>query len=75
MAFNLIKGDNMDKEAILSATKEVLRIAVLGAIGALIAWLTSLDQNTTVIVTLFVLRYIDRYLHKSGVVEKGLTRF
>lgn len=58
------------------AAKEVARLALMGAVGAIIAWLTDLDQSTTVVVVTFVLRYVDKWLHKSENTElKGLVPF
>ena len=65
----------MNKQAIIEAVKEALRIAVLGAIGALIAWLTQLEPSVTVTVTLLVLRSIDKYIHKSPSNANGLLPF
>lgn len=58
------------------AVKEVARLAVLAAIGAVIAWLSDLDQTTTVMIVTAVLRAVDKWIHKSEETElNGLLPF
>jgi len=60
----------------LEAIKEVLRLAVLGAIGAVLAYLADLDQSTTVVIVTLVLRGIDKFFHKSESIDRnGLLPF
>jgi len=66
---------NINKQAAFEAVKELARIALFGAVGALIAYVTGLEQTTTTIVALFILRAVDKYLHKSDIATKGLSRF
>lgn len=67
-------------KANIEALKEVLRYVVFGAIAFVIAAvldkLALMDQTDLQIVVLTaVLRYIDKYLHKSGKVVRGLAQF
>ena len=65
----------MDKKALLETIKEIARIALFGAVGALVAWLTELEPTATVTIALVVLRSLDKYLHKSGTLNRGLSGF
>lgn len=68
--------NKLTSHAQMEAVKEALRLAVLGALGALLAYLADLDQSTTVIVVTFVLRTIDKWVHKSEKTERnGLLPF
>ncbi len=61
------------------AVKEVARLALFGAISLFVSMLldklVSLPQDSVVIVLTLVLRAADKYLHESGVADKGLSRF
>lgn len=71
----------MNKSALLEAGKEVARLAILGALSAVLAWATtqigSLDPNSVyALVGTVVLRAIDRYIHKNDDIQaKGLVGF
>lgn len=59
-----------NKQALIEALKEVGRLAFLGAVTAVLGYLTQLvaglDPNSVYyVVGTVVLRAIDRYLHKS----------
>lgn len=64
----------IDWVAFKEATKEPLRLLVLSVIPFAAAYFTELDYTWAGLVV-FVLRWIDKYLHESGVAERGLTRF
>lgn len=59
---------------------EALRWSVLGAVSLFVSKLVELlpsiqlDPNFVIVLTA-ILRFIDAALHKSGAVEKGITRF
>lgn len=61
------------------ATIEALRVFILGIVAYLITVLSSgqtIDYRALMVAgVLAVLRYIDKFLHESGIAEKGLTRF
>jgi hypothetical protein len=63
-----------DKQAFIEATKEPVRLLVLAIIPFAIAYFTEVNYQWAG-VALLVLRWIDKWLHESGVAEKGITRF
>jgi hypothetical protein len=76
----MIKTTGILETPIGKMVLEALRWAVLAFASTLITKLLELvpnaeiDSNLTVYLTIF-LRFIDAALHKSGVAEKGITRF
>lgn len=71
----------MNKQAIWEAVKEVARLALFAAIGAVLAWagteLTALDPNSTfVVVATTLLRFADKWVHENQDTElNGLAPF
>lgn len=65
-----------DWGALIESAKEPLRLLVLAVIPFIIAYLTELDYQWVVIVTV-LLRWIDSYLHQFAPKGEagGLTRF
>lgn len=67
-------------EPIGKLIKEALRWAVLGAVSIFVTRLLELipnsgiDPDVTLWLTI-ILKFIDGALHKTGVAQKGLTRF
>ena len=64
--------------AITEALKEAGRVVVLAIIPVLIDGLTKgvVDFKMVAVVAMVAaLRFLDSWLHKSGVAEKGITRF
>jgi len=60
------------------ALKEGARVLVLAIIPLLIDSLNKGEIDWTFILitgTIAVLRFIDSWLHKTGIAEKGITRF
>ncbi len=68
--------ENMKKhwKVIWEALKEPLRELVLAAIPGVLTYLQTIPAEWAIVLYL-VLRAVDSYLHKSGIAEKGLTRF
>ena len=64
----------MNWKLIWEAAKEPLREIVLAIIPGILAYLETIPAEWAFVLYL-VLRGIDKYLHNSGIVEKGLTRF
>lgn len=71
----------MNRKAVVEAIKEVLRLAALAAISAVLSWATtkvaSLPPNSvyTLVLTV-VLRAVDRYIHKDpGTKLPGIVPF
>jgi len=67
-------------EAIKSASLEIIRLAIFTAVSAFIASvsqsLTQLEPNTVTIVLIAILRFADKYIHKSKKLPlKGITPF
>ena len=71
----------MDRKAIVEAIREVLRLAVFGALAAVVSWgltqVANLDPNSVyAIVGTLVLRAADRYVHANSTTTKtGLLPF
>ena len=63
-----------DKKALWEATKEPLRLLVLSVIPFAVAYFTEVSYEWAGIAV-FILRWVDKYLHESGVAVKGITRF
>ncbi len=61
-------------KVIWEALKEPLREIVLAAIPGILVYLQTIQAEWAIVLYL-VLRGIDSYLHKSGIAEKGLSRF
>lgn len=58
------------------ATKTVLRLVTLALPGYLIAAVTDLPESQTTVAVLFVLRFIDQYVHSHpNIKAKGLVPF
>jgi len=64
----------IDWKLIWESAKEPLREIVLAVIPGILAYLQTIPAEWAFIFYL-VLRAIDSYLHKSGIAEKGITRF
>jgi len=74
----------MNKEAILEAIKEPLRLLVLALIPFALAYFSVIDTQWAIALT-FLLRFADKLLHVVGkeveeiggesLLTKGLTRF
>lgn len=69
-----------DKKAIIEGAKEVLRLAFFAAITAVVAWLTEKvggadPSSTFYIVGTLVLRFADKYVHKSDIKANGIAPF
>ena len=75
----------LDFKLLKETVKEPLRLAVLGffsiLFGEVVKNLLAAPQTETTVAALFVLRFIDSFLHEKGKAEKnptlvtGLTRF
>jgi len=69
------------KKAIWETIKTLLRIAVTGAVGALLVYLSDLPKNATIGASMLILMALDRFLHITGktkdikILKGGLTRF
>lgn len=61
------------------ATKEGLRyilfLIVSWIITGAINYFIQVPQTETTAILVLVLRWVDKYLHESGVAESGLSRF
>lgn len=69
--------NNMAKKKlnpVLEALKEPLRLCVLAIVPALISYFSGMDAVWAVVATV-LLKSLDKYLHKSGKLELGITRF
>ena len=65
-------------DAFIEALKEGLRVVVLAIIPLLIDSLGKgiIDWNLIAVAGMIAfLRFVDSWLHQSGVAEKGITRF
>lgn len=63
---------------VTEALKEGARVAVLAVIPVLIDSLGRGEVNWTLVLVTgatALLRFLDSYLHKSGIAQKGITRF
>ena len=63
---------------LIEALKEGARVAVLAVIPVLIDSLGRNEVNWNMVLitgVIALLRFLDSYLHKSGIAEKGITRF
>ena len=63
-----------DWKPLIEAIKEPLRLLVLAVIPFAISYVSEFGYEWAGVVVVF-LRFVDKYLHKSGIAEKGLTRF
>lgn len=65
--------------ALKESIKEVLRLVVFAAVGAIVTALINyfgdVDQTTSVAIILLVLRALDKYIHKAEVQANGLLPF
>ena len=61
-------------DPIVEALKEPLRLCVLAVVPVLVTYFSGLDAIWAVVATV-LLKSLDKYLHKSGKLELGLTRF
>ena len=72
---------NIEKKALIEAAKEPARIAFLGALAAILLWLsqllTSLDPSSLqYIVLTIILKAGDKYVAKSKKIDaKGIAPF
>jgi len=64
----------IDWKLVWEAVKEPLRLLVLSILPLLLVYFASLPYEWAAVI-LLVLRFIDKYLHESGIAEKGITRF
>lgn len=64
----------IDWKIIWEAVKEPLREIVLAAIPGILAYLETIPAEWAAVLY-FVIRFLDKYLHESGKLEKGLSRF
>lgn len=60
----------MNKQAIIEAVKEVVRLALFAAASAVVAWattqLTNADPSSVmVMVGTVVLRFVDKWIHEN----------
>jgi len=65
---------NKKLNPVLEALKEPLRLAVLSVIPIGITYFAGTDAIWALVATV-LLKTLDKYLHKSQVLDKGLTRF
>lgn len=72
----------MNKQALIEAGKELLRVAVLAAIPVISASFNtqtgevSIDWRVvTAVVVVAVLKALDKYVHKSDIPVKGVLPF
>lgn len=64
----------MDKQALIEAGKELLRLFLFSFVGVLIAYVGDLPQTETTAIALFVLRIVDKYIHEDKDINlKGLS--
>lgn len=61
---------NIDQQAIVSAIKELLRLVIVAAIGAAVAWVTDLQSgfdpaSLEALVIGLIIKFADRYAYKS----------
>jgi hypothetical protein len=66
------------KEELLESVKEGMRVFLMAVIPLMIVEIErgEFDFKTiTIAGVIAVLRFVDKYLHRSGIAEKGLTRF
>lgn len=68
----------MTQKAIVEAIKEAVRLAILAAISAVLAYASSLlagldPTSTTVVAGTLVLRVLDRLVHKSDMKANGIS--
>ena len=64
----------IDWDKAWEACKEPLREIVLAAIPGVLAYLEKVPAHWAAVLYI-VLRVLDSYLHKTGIAEKGITRF
>ena len=66
-------------QSFTEAFKEIARLAVFAAVGAIVASLsqsvTNLDQNVVTMVILVILRFTDKLIHESSLKAKGIVPF
>lgn len=76
--------EGMNKNALIEATKELLRVVLLAVVPVLITGVENGSVEPSVIATVALLaglRFIDKLLHETGKenkndsLKKGLTRF
>lgn len=73
-----MEGSDYMNKALLESLKELLRVVLIAVLPVLY---TSLDQGTVdwkavgIVAVVAGLRAVDKWLHESGVADKGLTRF
>jgi hypothetical protein len=71
----------MNKKAIIEAVKEIARLAVFGAIGAVLTWATSKvgsfdPTSIQYLVVTAVIRFVDKWVHANeNIKAKGLLPF
>lgn len=68
----------MNKKAIIEMVKEAIRLAILAAISAVLAYagqvLAGLDpSSTTVVIGTLVLRVLDKFVHESNLKANGIS--
>jgi len=66
-------------ESFKESVKEIARLAVFAAVGAIIASvlesLTKLPQTQTTVILTFAFRLIDEWVHESSLKAKGIVPF
>lgn len=75
---NAIKGVKLMSSELQEAVKEFFRVIVLAVIPIFINSLNNGSFDWRLVLTVGAiagLRFVDKLLHKTGVAEKGLTRF
>ncbi len=71
----------IDKKAILEAVKEAGRLALFGAISAVLAYVTGMVQtldpaSAQAVIGLLILKFADKYVHKSKNIDaNGIAPF
>lgn len=67
---------NFEKNAVVEATKTIIRLILLAIPGIIIGYLTDLPETSTTAVMLLALRFIDNYIHESKKIKaNGLVPF
>ena len=59
----------------LEALRWGLFVGVAAVVSKALELLAGVEQSSSVVLLTFALRFADSALHKSGIAEKGLSRF
>lgn len=70
----------MNKQAILESVKEVARLAFFAALTAIVGWasqkVAGLDPTSIhYVIGTLLLRFVDKYVHKSDMKANGIAPF